>query len=517
MGRSLLSSTAGILLSRVSGLARDICSAWYWGATGVAQAAYNVAFAIPNGLRQLFGEGAFTSAFVPMVSGHLANDEREQAWRLASRAITLQMIVLALISAILAITGGVLAFSHVFDDKTTDTALKILPVLMPFAVFICLAGAFSAILNSLKAFFLPNTVQIIFNVVQIAAIGLLACGWKNTDPVALWIFCASTLVAGLLQVAALLFACRRRGFIYHFDANFKDAEVKTLCIKILPGLIGAGVMQLNSLIDKALGLILGSAAIGSLAYAQRLVYLPVGIFGAAMGMVALPALSRAQAKNDLNGVADGLDYALRTVLFLALPCTAFLLTAGESVITFLFARGAFNQTAISETTFALGFYLAGLPAFCCAKVATNPFHARKDTRTPMLIGLSCMVLNLTLNLILMRFLRQGGLALATSICSWLNVAVLLTLNRKHLPQWSPFRLLKAGGALIFAAGVAALASHTTLCLLSRSGILETTPRFLASGIAVIAAFAITAIAYIAACLILKRPEPRELLRSLRRR
>ena len=276
-------------------------------------------------------------------------------------------------------------------------------------------------------------------------------------------------------------------------------------------------MQLNSLIDKALGLILGSAAIGALTYAQRLVYLPVGIFGAAMGMVALPALSRAQAKNDLDGVADGLDYALRTVLFLALPCTAFLLTAGEAVITFLFARGAFNQLAINETTYALAFYLAGLPAFCCAKVATNPFHARKDTKTPMLVGISCMFLNLALNLILMRYLRQGGLALATSICSWLNVAILLLLNRRHLPQWSPAKLLKAASALLLSAAAAAIASYALVALLARSEILAQTPKFIASGIAVAGALLTTAVAYIAFCLLLKRPELRELLRSIRRR
>ncbi len=523
MGRSMLSSTAGILLSRVFGLARDVCSAAYWGASDVAQAAYTVAFAIPNSLRQLFGEGAFTSAFVPMISGHLATDEREKAWKLASRAITLQFVVLAAVALVFALVGGTLGFLHVFQDPTTDTAMRILPVLMPFAVLICMAGALSSILNSLKAFFLPSIMQFIFNAVQVAVIGLLAWCWKNDDPVALWIFCGSTLLAGILQVAALLFACRKHGYVYHFDLSVKDPEVGQLCRRILPGLVGAGVMQINSLIDKVLGLILGSAAIGALTFSQRLVYLPVGIFGVAMGMVALPALSRAQAREDRQGVADGLNYALRTVLFLALPCTAFLLVGGQYVITFLFARGAFNDSAIVETSFTLAFYVMGLPAFCCAKVATNPFHARKDTRTPMLIAVGCMFLNLILNLILMRFLKQGGLALSTSICSWLNVVVLLGLNRKFLPEWNPWKILKDALTLLVAAAISAAGGWCVLKgLFWAMAHFEILGRLLPTqtllfGFYVVCMLAGTGVAYLLACLLLRRPEPRELLRSVLRR
>ncbi len=509
LGRSLFSSGAGILLSRVTGLVRDMAAAAYWGATGFAQAAYTTAFAIPNSLRALFGEGAFSSAFVPMVSRHIGTAEYDQAWKLANRAISVQSLALTAMAGLFAAVSILLWLTGTFSGNlTAETIVMILPLLMPFAILICVAGAFSAVLNSLKSFFLPNIVQIIFNVVQVATIGMLALLWRNDETVALLIFCGSTILSGLLQLLTLLIACRRKGYVFRFEVVWNDPEVKLLCLKILPGLVGAGVMQINSLIDKALGVFLGPAAVGALNYSHRLIYLPVGLFGVAMSMVCLPALSRAQARQDNAAIVDSLNYALRTVLFLALPCTAFFAISGKETITLLFARGAFQTEAIAETTWALAFYILGLPAFCCAKIATTPFHARLDTKTPMVISVGCMVLNLILNLILMRYLRQGGLALSTSICSWLNVAILLHINRRHLPDWTPRRCLTDGVLLTVAAIAAAVAAWWATAFAQQ----------LLPGLPLIAMLALTFVifagAYMAACVVLRRPEPKELFRAV---
>lgn len=517
MGRSLISSTGGILMGRVTGLLRDVCAAAYWGATGVAQAAYTTAFAIPNIFRNLFGEGAANGAFVPILSAHLEEDDKERAWRIASRAITAQFLILILLTVLASVIALALGMTGLFKSESARTAVKILPVLMPFTIFICGTAAFGAVMQSMNAFFLSYASQAIFNIVQVASLGILAWGWRNDEPAALWLYCGSTLLAGFLQMLALLLKCRRLGYRYRFDFDFKDPEVRMLGRKYIPVLVGNGANMINSFIDSILAISLGAAAVGALNYSHRLVYLPVGLFGVAMGSVGLRALSRAQARGDQQGVADGLDYALRTVMFLALPCTAYLLVAGRDVITFLFARGAFTQEAINESSFALFFYMMGLPAICGNKVATNPFHARKDTFTPMCISIGCVILNLILNLILMQYLRQGGLALATSICAWLNMALLLALNKRHLSIWTPRRALKAAIPLLLAAAAAGAACHYTIAMLDAGGLAASLPRTLFAAAKVFGGLAATSAAYLAACVLLRRPEPRELLAAVRRR
>ncbi len=468
IGRSMLQVSALTFGSRIFGLLRDIAMAGYWGGTGAAQAAFQVAFAFPNSLRALFGEGAFTSAFVPLLSAKMKDQQRSEAWRLAERAISVQAVaLLALVFLLALLSGAVLIFAPEELSLHIRLTFLILPLLLPYAVFICMAGAFSSVLNCLGDFKIPAATPILFNLVQISTIIYLYFLWARTELVALLIFCGSAVLAGLVQLLLLMLWARRRGFVFHFRPAWRAPEVQLLCQKILPGIIGAGVMQFNSLVDRLLALHLGASAVGALNYSQHLVYLPVGIFGVAMSVVCLPRMSRAWARNDPLEMAGSLDYALRIILFLSLPCATLLFVLREPTIVLLFARGAFTAEAVRESSWALSFYVLGLPAFCCAKVATNPFHARLDTKTPVKIALLCMVTNLILNLILMQFLRQGGLALSTSICSWLNVFLLLSLNRRHLPQWSPARLFRAGLPLLLLALLAGFAAAVALQLLQR--------------------------------------------------
>ena len=517
IGRSALGSAAGILASRCCGLLRDMAYAAYWGATGIAQGAYHTAFAIPNHFRALFAEGAFTSVFVPMLSRHLAEDDREGAWRLADRAISIQ--ILALAAAVLAVSVPSLLlwwFGLFQKSPTTRLTLLILPLLMPFAILTCAQGAFSALLNCVKSFLLPTSLQSVFNLIQIAAIGVLALFWRNDQLIALLLFCLSTLLAGAVQLAALMLAARRKGYRFHFAPVWRDEEVQTLCRKMVPGLLGAGVTQFNNLIDKGLGLWLGSAAIGALHHSQRLVYLPTGLFGAAMGIACLPAISRATARHDDAEVVSSTSFALRLLLFLTLPCTALLLATGTDLVTILFARGAFQTEAIRESAWALQFYLLGLPAFCCVKVAVAPFHARLDTKTPMLVSFWMVGLNLVLNLTLMQFLRQGGLALATAICSWINLISLLALNRHHTRGWSPLAFLLQAIPLLLAAAAAGAAAFGARHALLRLAVIQNLARFPKSLALFCGAGAAAAIAYLLACLLLRRPELIEVRRLTRR-
>ncbi len=516
LGRSMLTVSSMTFCSRIFGLFRDIAMAWYWGGTVDTQAAFQVAFAFPNSLRTLFGEGAFNQAFVPILAESLGRQGRKEAWLLAERAISLQLT--ALLVCVLAVSGislGCLAFSPPETALRVRMTFLILPVLMPYALFICLTGAFSSVLNCLKKFLLPALTPVLFNLVQIASILVLSLLWYHDEFAALLFFSLSAILAGLLQLLAVMVAARRQGFLFRFNPTWNCPEVKLLCINILPGLVGAGVMQLNSLVDRILGLWLGSAAVGALNYSQHLVYLPVGIFGVAMGVVCLPSMSRAWALRQEEEMVSSINYALRLVLFLSLPCAALLGALGTETISLLFARGAFTPEAVRECSWTLNFYLVGLPAFCCAKVATNPFHARKDTRTPVIIAMVCLVLNLILNLILMQFLRQGGLALSTSICSWVNVVLLLTWNRRLLPAWKAEPLLKAAFGLSVMALIAGLAAWLTGKALFRSmAELPESLAFLKNLLCVAGGGLAGALTYLLAIRLSARPELSELLQAV---
>lgn len=509
IGRSWLIGTAGILASRVFGLVRDIVLAWYWGSTGVMQAAFNVAFAIPNMLRALFSEGAFAAAFVPMIAAKLGDGDRAGAWRLAERAISLQATVLA---AITLLAAGCCGATYAFLPETASEHVRltflILPILMPYALFICLAGAFASILNALRQFALPALNPILFNVVQIATVLLLYPLWRMDELPALIVFCLSILLAGLLQMLSLMLICRRRGFIFHFQPAWNDPEVRQFCAKVLPAILGNSVQQCNNLIDKALVMYLGPAAIGALAYSQHLVYLPTGIFGVAMGVVCLTSLSQAWNRGSLEEMASSLDFALRQMLFLTIPCAILGAVLAEPIIRILFQRGAFNEEAVRECAWALRFYLPGLPAFCLAKVAITPHNARKDTATPVKVSMVCIGINLILNLILMQFLRQGGLALSTSLCSWLNVLALLWLCRGHLPQWQAAATARAAVPMLAAAVLSGLAAWLTANLTADR--LADWPAFAAQSGILLAGAAAGGMAYLAACVLLRCPEPRQL-------
>lgn len=517
IAKSMLVNTAGILGSRVFGLLRDILTAAYWGSTETLQAAFTTAFAIPNILRSFFAEGAFTAAFVPTISQKLKEGKEDEAWKLACRTISLQATLLAIVCILVAIISPVILLLLPDQAETSTTAriFQILPIIIPYAFFICIAGAFAAILNSLKQFAIPALTPIIFNIVQIATVVLLfVTNQSRHDFSSLVWFCISVLVAGLLQMLCLMTACRRKGFMFHFDTSWKNPEVVTLMKRIAPGLIGSGAQQLNIFIDKGLAVFLGAAAVGAINYSNRLIFLPIGIFGAAMGIACLPSMSRASE----DEMADCLDAALRQVLFLALPCTTLMAALNTDIIRLLFQRGAFTEEAVRECAWALAFYLPGLPAFCAAKVATTTHHGRKDTKTPVKISLICILTNFILNICLIFFIKQGGLALASSISSWLNVLLLLAIDTKKLPNWKYRRTAFSAFKLALAAacaGATAYAAKLTAQKIVAN--LQMTPSFLTLAATVIVACFFGSIAYLIACRILGQHELTELLSSVKKR
>lgn len=514
MGRSMLINAGGTFCSRIFGLLRDVAMTWYWGGSGNAQGAFHLAFSIPNMFRTLFGEGAFTASFVPAVSAKLEQDDRAGAWRLAERTISLQILALsALVLVVSCLSVCVLYFLPGGIRPHIPLTFRILPLLMPYALLICVAGSFASILNSLRRFAIPSLNPVIFNVCQITAVLLLSLFWRNDEPVSLYCFCGSIILAGTLQALSLMLACRRQGFVFHFRPVWRDADVQAVCRRFVPATIGAGATQINQLLDKVMVGWLGPLGVSSIAYSNHLIYLPVGLFGVAMGVVCLTDMSRSASRHDSVAMANSLDFALRMVLFLCLPCAVLFGVLAVPVVQMMYYRGAFNEASVRACVWALMFYLPGLPAFCCMKVATNPHHANNDTKTPVKVALWCILLNFVLNISLLLPLRQGGLALSTSICSWVNVVTLLLLARRHVPAWSIGSSIRAALGLLLSAAFGGACAWLTAHELPEMRAWGT---FWESVVTVVVAGFAGILGYLVGCLVLRRPEPWELVASLRR-
>jgi len=505
LSQSMILVSAGILLSRLLGLVRDVSFAGRWG-TGTAFAAFSLAFMVPNLLRALFGEGAFSAAFVPTFSAKLETDGEAHAWVAAQRVITALIAVLTVL--VMAVAAGAVLLRGCMTQELDRLTLQLLPWVMPYAVLICATGAFSGVLNSLRHFLVPSITPVVLNLTLIC-VALFVCPyWGDTGSEQIQALALAVLLAGTLQLALQLAACRAKGLSFKFDPAWRSAEVRHVAVLIAPALLGTGVTQLNTLVDKLLARVLGSMAVGSLYYSQRLVYLPVGLFGVAMAVVCLPAMSRAWARGARDEMRTSLAYALRHVLFLTIPVAALLAVTGLDVIRLLFERGTFDAASTRETFWALAFYLPGIPAFACVKVAVTPFYARQDTKTPVKIACVCLILNVILNLSLMWHLRQGGLALSTSICSYLNVSLLLVLTARTTGGIGMRTLVVPLCRIAVATAAAVLAAVGTQRGLAA---LPSLPSFIELSSRVFAPLVVGVAAYVGVAVVCGSAEPRELL------
>ena len=445
----MLIVSAGIFISRCLGLVRDISFAHVWG-TDTALAAFILAFTIPNLFRSMLGEGGMNAAFVPLFTEKL-QEEPSTAWNVACRILSVVTIVLC--AAVFLLILLTLVINDMFSTELADKTLQLLPWLLPYAILVCLAAGLGSVLNSVNRFAVPAFSQTLINVCLIIATVIAGVFLKDQTSVPILPLTIAVIVAGVLQLVIHLIACGRLGWIFRFAPAVKSPEVKRFAMLIAPVLIGTGVIQINVLVDRVLAGYLGSTATTTLYYSQRLVYLPVGLFGVSMGIVSVPAMSRAFHAGDRNSVLRKLHFSFLQVLFLTIPVMVMLYVLRTPIIKLLFERGAFTAVATGETASTLIFYALGIPAFVCVKVARTPYHALQNTKTPVKIAAFCMLLNLVLNIILMQTMEQRGLALSTSICSWINLVFLLLLMRPYFDGYLQFRNILLPICKMFTAGI----------------------------------------------------------------
>ena len=432
-GKGILKSSSGValatLFSRVLGLFRVILEASILGG-GALASAWQLAFMVPNMFRRFLGEGALGTAMVPLVSHALEKDGRDETRRQLGVIFLSLGLVLAVL--ILIITGISFLLRLWVEVDYGRLALELIPLLMPYAFFMCFVGVISSVLNSVKIFFLPALGALLLNIFIIACLLFIAPGLKGDYHSILKALSYAVLLAGAVQFGLMLLLLH-----YHkmLPMRMKSLSgglkvVKELARLTLPGLIGASALQFSLLTDRLIAASIGPNAVPALTYSDRIIYLPIAIFGLSLGSVLLPNMSRAAVKDDFEELFSQLRLALRSILYLCIPIAVFTVLFREPLLRLLYMRGEFTELSLRETAWAMLFYACGIPFFAATKIIVPAFYARKDMTTPLRISVLCIIVNLVLSLTLMVWLRQGGIALATVIAALLNNTLLLWVLHK---------------------------------------------------------------------------------------
>ncbi len=437
------------LLSRLLGLVRDMGMAALFG-NGAVLDAFTVAFRVPNLARRLFGEGALTTAFIPVFVRELEQAGRESAWKLASAVLT----VLSMGLCGFVLLGELLLWSHSFFIETGGEAellIGLIAALFPYLILICLAAQMSAVLHALGHFSIPALLPVLLNIIWMIGIWCVAprfsSSWAQIHAIS-----ACIVAGGVLQLVSLLPIAFRLGFRY--VPNWTSAWPKVLEIAkaMLPVLVALSVTQLNTLADSLMAWFfsepeiraaqlahvdngaywLASGTAAALYFGQRMYQFPLGIFGVALGTVLFPVLSRHAERGRLDLLCDDLGLGLRLVISVGLPASAGLVLLAEPITDLLFRHGAFDANDARQTAGMIAAYGSGVWAYCALLIVHRGYYAAGDRQTPLRVGLWIVLLNLALNFALLRPLGGRGLAMATAVSAMLQVVVVLWLLQRRI-------------------------------------------------------------------------------------
>lgn len=413
------------LASRILGMIRDMLAASVFGLTALWDA-FSLAFLIPNMFRRLFGEGALTSAFVPVFVDHLEKQGKPAASRLLSALATGVVLILTLACA-----AG-LAVTIVLPKFVPSSApvCELASIMMPYMILICLTAVLAAALNSLNHFAAPALAQVVLNAALIATL-LIVTGTAHHRIV---IFSIAVVGAGVLQVLLQWAPLLRHGVGVRPSLDFAQPGVREVSRLFLPATLGVGLLQVNELVDKLIAnIFVDAGGVSALYFSDRFTFFPLSMIGAALATAVFPTLARAASRDDREAFDGALSRGLRLALFLGIPAAVGLLMIPDLIVRVIYQHGEFDAVATTRTSRVLFFYSTGLVFYMCNHLFVRAFYARKDTATPFRIMGAMVAVNLGLNLVLVRTpLREAGIALATAITGMLNLALLTgVLRRKH--------------------------------------------------------------------------------------
>jgi putative peptidoglycan lipid II flippase len=453
------------LASRVTGLVRDQLIAAYFGATAATDA-YNVAFRIPNLFRRLFAEGAFSQAFVPLLAATREREGDEATHRLVDAVATVLAWVLLLTCVVGVAAAPVLVWLMASGLERFDDAVLMTRWMFPYVGFMSMVALSAGILNSWKRFAVPAATPVLLNLSCIAAT-VFGVPWferQGLEPVLA--LAGGVVVGGVVQAAVQIPALRAVGLMPRIGllpgrlrAAWSHPGVHLILQRMAPALLGVSVAQISMLINTQIASHVGVGAVSWLTYADRLMEFPTALLGVAMGVVLLPQLSSAQGRGDTQAYSGMLDWGLRLVLLLALPCAVALLVFAQPLVAVLFHYGAFTAADVAQTTRAVMGWGVGLMGLVAVKVLAPAFYAREDTRTPVRIAIGVLVATQAMNAVFVPWIGFAGLALSIGLGATANAALLLNglLRRgvyRPAPGWGLFALRVLLACVVLGAALA---------------------------------------------------------------
>ncbi|MFA6599891.1 MAG: murein biosynthesis integral membrane protein MurJ [Candidatus Omnitrophota bacterium] len=491
------------LTSRALGMVRDVVSAKQYG-TSWQWDAFVYAFMLPNFFRRIIGEGALSSAFIPVYSEESSRGGREQAFRFANVTACVLAVGLAGFILIAEIVFHWLLAAWSLNPRVRLT-VELLRFMFPYLWFMSLYALTMGILNCHKNFFSPALAPIILDVIWIGGIFIVPAMSPVIRTQLQWL-CLIILFSGFVQVAVQIPEVLRLGMRFRWIWDTGDKALRKTFHLLLPSIFNFAIVQMNLLLDTTLAFLVGPGANSALWYGNRLMQFPLGMFAITMGTALLPTISSQAAQKDLAAVKKSISFAMRSVFFIILPSTVGLIALALPITRMLFERGEFDAASTVRTAAVVVCYSIGLFAYSGQKIMANGFYAFQETRTPVKIGAVALATNAVLNLILMWPMKEAGLALATSIAGILQLALLFLFFRKRMPDFPFGEIFYSFGKILVASlamgGVclAAFGAMERLC----PG--QTTAALL---VQVGAAMAVSAAAYVLFCYFFRVQELRE--------
>jgi putative peptidoglycan lipid II flippase len=461
------------LVSRITGLLREILQASMFGASALTDA-FNVAFRIPNLLRRLVGEGAFSQAFVPLLAASHARDGDDATQALIDAVATVLLWVLVLLTVAGIVGAPLLVWlmgSGLRESGGFEPAVLMTRWMFPYIACMSLVALAAGILNTWRRFVVPAATPVLLNVAWIAAMLVLTPLFKRWGIEPIYSLVAGVMLGGALQLLVQWPALRRAGVLPNFGFTWHRLRgawqhdgVHHVLRKMAPSLLGVSVAQISQLINTQIASHLGAGAVSLLTYADRLMEFPSALLGVALGVVLTPQLSAAHARNDAAAYSSLIEWGLRQLMLLALPCAVALLVFAEPLVATLFQRGAFQAGDVRLTALAVSGYGVGLLGIVSIRILAPAYFSRQDTRTPVRVGIAVLVLTQAFNGVFVFGLQFGiaGLALSTGLGAMVNAGALLFLlwrrgSYQPQPGWWLYllRLMVAStamGALLWVAG-----------------------------------------------------------------
>jgi len=437
-------SSLGTLGSRFAGLGREILMAALFG-TGMVADAFSAAFRFPNVLRRVFGEGGLLVVLVPRYSEERIRFNDQEAYILASSVAAVLGIVIGAVIIVGELTAPYLAwvFAHGWLDQPEkfNLTVHLLRVLYPFIGFISFATWSAAILNAHKKFFLPSLAPAFFNLGWLGGAAITLIFYRSAQPkLQATIVALGVLIGGIMQFCVQIPVLKKIGFQFRVKLRAKLSAIKEIGRLLLPALASMAIVEINFLVDVLLASFLPQGSVSALTYANRLIYLPMGLASVAMAQATLPALSDLSAKENFKKFEEMLSFAVRTIIGIMLPISAYVIALNSEIVQLLFERGSFSGAVSTPmTAFALSLYGVGLFAFGSNKILMQGYYALKDTKTPMILSAIAVALNIILNLLLICPMKHGGLALASSLASIVHTGLLFSvLHRRGVLTVKPY-------------------------------------------------------------------------------